>query len=173
MTHLAPQGRASRRRGAAASAPARQPAKQPAKQRTGKAARTGRAAGRTPSKTEGDPAAALDAQLRRDVGLYPTVTLELFSTAQPLYTRFLIIFGTCFSNVTVGYTTPGASCSGRRPRRTGGRCWPTSGPRRRHWAGIKPPGTPARACRRRSVVTGHYVIKRRFQSQRAHRYIRI
>jgi hypothetical protein len=34
------------------------------------------------------------------VGFYPIVT---FSTAQPLYTRFPIIFSTCFSKVTIGY----------------------------------------------------------------------
>jgi hypothetical protein len=45
-------------------------------------------------------------QLRRawpravQVGLY---RLSLSSTAQPLYTRFPIIFGSCFSEVTIGY----------------------------------------------------------------------
>jgi hypothetical protein len=36
------------------------------------------------------------------VGLYPIVTSQ--STAQPLYTGFPIIFKSCFSNVTVGFT---------------------------------------------------------------------
>jgi hypothetical protein len=44
------------------------------------------------------------------------IRLSLFSTAQPLYTRFPIIFSTCFSKVTVGYhptSAPPPSASNR------------------------------------------------------------
>ena len=40
------------------------------------------------------------------------IRLSLFSTAQPLYSRFPIIFSTCFSKVTIGYHPRcGSSCS--------------------------------------------------------------
>jgi hypothetical protein len=48
----------------------------------------------------------------RQVGL---IRLSLFSTAQPLYARFPIIFSTCFSKVTIGYH-PTARASGRPTR---------------------------------------------------------
>jgi hypothetical protein len=34
--------------------------------------------------------------------IYAYIRLSLFSTAQPLYARFPIIFGTCFSKLTIG-----------------------------------------------------------------------
>ena len=70
------------------------------------------------------------------------IRLSLFSTAQPLYTRFPNIFSTCFSKVTIGYypTRPGTrACSPR--------CWPGW---RRTWpcrrgcrAGCRSTGSPS------------------------------
>jgi hypothetical protein len=56
-----------------------------------------------------EPRVALDEQ--RAVGqlgalrlhAWGYIRLSLFSTAQPLYTMFPIIFGSCFSKVTIGY----------------------------------------------------------------------
>jgi hypothetical protein len=45
-----------------------------------------------------NPSAAAGAD---KVGLYPK--LSLFSTAQPIYTSFSIIFSSCVSKVTIGY----------------------------------------------------------------------
>jgi hypothetical protein len=49
------------------------------------------------------------------------IRLSLFSTAQPLYPRFPIIFSTCFSKVTIGYypRPPQRRCARAEPPRCG------------------------------------------------------
>jgi hypothetical protein len=66
------------------------------------------------------------ARSRRGAAGPRVIRLSLFSTAQPLYTRFPIIFGTCFSKVTTGYHPSGtasppraaAATSSAHPRRS-------------------------------------------------------